>query len=131
MLRILNVFAIAALIGSAVYAYSIKYETILFYEQIVKTQNTIQHERDNIETLRAEWAYLVRPARIQALADQHLALQQLGLDQIVKVSDLPNRVAGVDAIGHELESLGLAKPTNTPHDDKSALGGAATPSSAH
>ena len=41
MLRYLNVLAIAALIGSAVYAYSIKYETMLFSEQIVKTRQEI------------------------------------------------------------------------------------------
>ena len=131
MLRILNVLAIATLIGSAVYAYSIKYQTILFSEQIVKAQNEIQHEHDNIAMLRAEWAYLIRPERIQELADQHLNLQQLGLDQIVKVTDLPNRLPKVDDIGRELDSLGLGKPTNTPRDSKSALGGAATPSSAH
>jgi cell division protein FtsL len=131
MLRFLNVLAIAALIGSAVYAYSIKYQTILFSEQIVKAESEIQHEHDNIAMLRAEWAYLIRPERIQALADQHLDLQQLSLDQIVKVTDLPDRPPKVDDIGRELDSLGLGQPTNTPHDDKSALGGAATPSSAN
>ena len=130
MLRILNVLAVAALIGSAVYAYSIKYQTILFSEQIVKAQSDIRDQRDQINMLRAEWAYLVRPERIQALADQHLDLQQLNIDQIVKVTDLPNRMPKVDDIGRELDSLGLGKPTNTPHDDKSAPGGAATPSAA-
>jgi cell division protein FtsL len=131
MLRYLNVLAIAALIGSAVYAYSIKYETMLFSEQIVKTRQEIEREHDNIGMLRAEWARLTRPERIQALADQHLDLQGLSLDQIVKVTDLPDRTPKVDGIGRELESLGLAEPTNTPHDDTSAVGGAATPASAH
>jgi cell division protein FtsL len=131
MLRYLNVLAVAVLIGSAVYAYSIKYETMLFSEQIVKTRQDIAHERDNIGMLRAEWTYLTRPERVAALADQHLDLQQLKLDQIVKITDLPDRTPKVDGIGRELVSLGLAEPTNTPHDDTSAVGGAATPSSAH
>jgi cell division protein FtsL len=130
MLRYLNVLAIAGLIGSAVYAYSIKYETMLFAEQIVKARQDIASEHDKIEMLRAEWAYLTRPERIQALADQHLDLQQLSLDQIVKVTDLPDRAPKVDGIGRELESLGLAVPTNTPHADRSAVNGAATPASA-
>lgn len=131
MLRYLNVLAIAALIGSAIYAYSIKYETMLFSEQIVKIKLAIEREHDNIGMLRAEWAHLTSPERIQALADQHLDLQELKLDQIVKVTDLPDRAPKVDGIGRELESLGLAEPTNTPHDDKSVLGSAATPSSVH
>jgi cell division protein FtsL len=131
MLRYLNVLAIAGLIGSAVYAYSIKYETMLFSEQIVKARQDIAREHDNIGMLRAEWAHLTRPERIQQLADQHLDLQGLSLDQIVKVTDLPDRPPKVDGIGRELESLGLGQPTNTPHDDKSAIGGAATPSSAN
>lgn len=130
MLRYLNVLAIVALIGSAVYAYSIKYETILFSEQIVKAQHSIEDERDNIGRLRAEWAHLTRPERIQELADKHLDLQQLSLDQIVKVTDLPDRAPTVDAIGRKLEALGLAEPTNTPGDSGSAVGGA-TPSLAH
>lgn len=131
MLRYLNVLAVIALIGSAVYAYSIKYETMLFSEQILKTRQEIARQRDKVEMLRAEWAYLTRPERIQALADQHLDLQQLKLDQIVKITDLPDRMPKVDAIGRKLESLGLGEPTNTPHDAMSAVGGAATPSSGH
>jgi cell division protein FtsL len=131
MLRYLNVLAVLVLIGSAVYAYSIKYETMLFAEQIVKARQDIEQEHDKIGMLRAEWAYLTRPERIQALADQHLDLQQLGLDQIVKITDLPDRPPKVDGIGRELESLGLGEPTNTPRDNMSAGGGAATPSSAH
>lgn len=130
MLRYLNVLAIAALIGSAVYAYSIKYQTMLFSEQIMKTRQEIARARDKVEMLRAEWAYLTRPERIQALADQHLHLQQLKLDQIVKITDLPNHTPKIDEIGRELKTLGLAKPTNTPRDDTRAGGGAVTPSSA-
>ena len=66
MVRILNILAIAALIGSAIYAYTIKYETIFHAETIVKLQHEIKLEQDQIGTLRAEWAHLTRPERIQA-----------------------------------------------------------------
>ena len=68
MLRLLNVVAVAALIGSAVFAYSIKYETILYAEQILKTRHLIAAEQDGIERLRAEWAILTRPDRLAALS---------------------------------------------------------------
>ena len=72
MLRILNVIAVAVLIGSAVYAYSVKYETILYAEQIIKTRHLIAGEQDGIEKLQAEWAILTRPDRLASLADHGL-----------------------------------------------------------
>ena len=115
MLRFLNVAAILIIIGSAVYAYSVKYQTILFSEQIVKMKHELAREEEDISALRAEYSSLTRPDRLQALADKHLDLRPLALNQIVKAIDLPDRAARVDAIGRKLESLGLAEPTATPH----------------
>lgn len=114
MIRLLNILAIAALIGSAVYAYTIKYGTIYRAEQITKLNHEIQAERDAIGVLRAEWAHLARPERIQELATKYLDLQPLALNQIVTASAIPEKAARVDSIGRKLESLGLAEPTNTP-----------------
>ena len=128
MLRYLNVVAILALIGAAVYAYSIKYETILFAEQIVKMKNANQRERDTIAMLRAEFAHLTRPGRIQALADRHLDLKQLSIDQIVQAQDLPEKTAKVDTIGNKLDLLGLGDATPTPRDVTGSTRRATTPS---
>jgi cell division protein FtsL len=128
LLRYLNVLAIGALVGSALYAYSVKYETILFSEQIVKVQHAIEREQDRIATLRAEWAYVTRPERLQMLADKHLEMQQLATTQIVlSAAEFPDQPPKVDTIGRKLESLGLAEPTNTPPDARAA-GRAVTPS---
>ncbi|MGQ0443665.1 MAG: cell division protein FtsL [Beijerinckiaceae bacterium] len=115
-MRILNILAIAALIGSAIYAYTIKYETIFHAETIVKLQHEIKLEHDQIGTLRAEWAHLARPERIQALADRFLDLQPIALNQIVRPEALPGKAPRVDAIGRKLEALGLGNSTNTPGD---------------
>ncbi len=128
MLKFLNVVAVAALIGSAVFAYSIKYETILYAEQILKTRHLIAAEQDEIERLRAEWAILTRPDRLASLSTQGLNLQRLSLDQIVEAAALPDPPPKVDSIGRKLESLGLSEPTATPAD-KHASGSAATPTS--
>ena len=127
MWRLLNLLAVAILIGSAVYAYSIKYETILFAEQILKVKHQITDEQDQIERLRAEWAILTRPERLQQLAERNLGLSRLSLDQIVDPDALPLPPPKTDAIGRKLESLGLAEPTATPVDP-SGSGSAATPS---
>jgi cell division protein FtsL len=126
MLRYLNVLSVLALVGPAIYAYSIKYETMRYSAEIVKLQHSIERENDRMGILRAEWAHLTRPGRVQALADRHLDMQAVSVDQVVKASDLPERVARVDTIGRKLELLGLAEPTFAPNDKKQ---GATAPAS--
>lgn len=124
MIRLLHFLAISALIASAGYAYSIKYETLYYAEQVAKLKTKVQRERDAIAVLRAEWQYLDRPDRLQAAADQHLDLQPLKVQQLARLSDLPIRPAREDEIGRKLEALGLLEPTATPKDKG---GGARTP----
>jgi hypothetical protein len=116
MWRLLHFVAIAALVGSAVYAYSIKYETIWYAEQIVKTKHKIAAEHDQIAMLRATWAHLTRPERVAALVSTNLDTQPLALSQIVRISDLPEPAPKIDTIGRKLDALGLSAPTNTPHN---------------
>ena len=115
MWRLLHVVSIGALVASAVYVYSVKYQTIYASEQIVKTRHLIDKERDAIAMLRAEFAFLTRPDRLQALADKQLDMQPLSLRQIVRADDLPEPAARVDSIGRKLEALGLLGPTATPN----------------
>ena len=115
MWRLLHLFAIAGLIGSAIYVYNIKYETILESEQIVKLQHQINHTHDEINVLRAEYAHLARPDRIQELADKLLGMQPLALNQIARPEDIGEKNARADSIGRQLETLGLglsASPAN-------------------
>ena len=126
MIRILNLVAIAALVGSAIYAYSIKYKTMFHAETVAGLKADIKKEQDRIGLLRADWANLTRPERVQALAEKLTQLQPLALTQIVPVDALPSKAPRVDTIGRELADLGLAEPTNTPSDASPA---SATPSS--
>ena len=115
MIRFLNILAAAALIGSAVYAYSIKYQTIYRSDQIAKLTRQIQQERDGLNMQRAEWAHLTRPDRIGPLADKYLPeLEMTHPNQMVTFAQLPDRAARGDEIGKKLEALGLSQPTNTP-----------------
>ncbi len=61
MVRFLNVIAVLALIGSAVYAYRIKYETIYLAEQVAKLRNQIQRERDRDRRAAGRMAALTGP----------------------------------------------------------------------
>ncbi len=113
MVRILNVLAIAALVGSAIFAYSIKYETIFRAEEIVQLHQQIKSEEDSIAMLRAEWEHVSRPERIEALANQFLDLQQPSLRQIVPIEALPDKKV---TTGAEPDAPEVTVPTNTPHD---------------
>lgn len=110
MVRLLNVLAIAALVGSAIYAYSIKYETIFRGEQIVRLHQQIRAEQDSIDMLKAEWEHVSRPERIEALADQFLNLQQPSLKQIVPITALPDKPTAASS------DTGVGKP-DTPSQD--------------
>ena len=114
MLRFLNVLAIVALVGSAVYAYSIKYATLYQSEKMIKLKRELQTETDNVAMLRAEWSHVANPVRIEALADKYLGGQVMLLSQISTVGGLPEKAARGDEIGAKLADLGLAEPTNTP-----------------
>ena len=107
MWRFMHAAAIAALIGSAAYVYGVKYRTIYASEQLVKTRHLIDKEKDAINLLRAEYAHLARPDRVQALADSKLGFEPLALSQIASVDELPEARPKIDSIGRTLESLGF------------------------
>ena len=114
MWRFMHAAAIAALIGSAAYVYGVKYRTIYASEELVKTRHLIAKEKDVINVLRAEFAHLARPDRLQTLAESKLGLQPLALSQIATVNELPEAQPKVDSIGRTLESLGFMRDTATP-----------------
>ena len=116
MIKLLHFVAISALVGSAGYAYSIKYETLYHAEQVAKLKAKLQRERDAIAVLRAEWQHLNRPDRLQVAVERHLEMRPLGVQQMARLSDLPNRPPREDGIGRKLEALGLLEPTATPKD---------------
>src|ERR1700694_2931934 len=96
-MRFVNLFVIAALVIAAAYVYEIKFETTLQAERLAKLRSEIRRERDAIAILRAEWAKLDSPARIQSLARRHLALQPLVPTQIDALDQLAERPAQLAA----------------------------------
>ena len=116
MIRFIHMTVIGSLIASAGYAYSVKYDALYQAEQVAKLKSKVQKEREAVAVLKAEWHLLNRPDRLQAAADRHLDLQPLNVQQLARLSDLPNRPQRGDEIARKLESLGLMQPTATPKD---------------
>ena len=90
-MRLLHILVIGALVAAAAYVYEIKFESTLQAERLAKLRLEIRKERDAIATLRAEWAKLDNPVRIQGLAQRHLKLRPVDATQIDAFDKLPAR----------------------------------------
>src|SRR5262245_23330081 len=103
MMRLLNILVIGALIVAASYVYKIKFDSTLQAERVAKLRGELRNERNAIAVLRAEWAKLDTPGRVQGLADRHLTLRRIEPTQFDTLDRLPERPApaapGDDAIG--------------------------------
>jgi cell division protein FtsL len=92
-MRLLHLIVVASLVAAAIHVYKIKFESTVQAERVAKLGAEIRRERDRIAALRAEWAQLDNPARIQALARRHLALKPIDPTQIEAIDHLPERPA--------------------------------------
>jgi hypothetical protein len=90
-MRWLHLIVVATLVSAAVDVYKIKFESTVQAERVAKLHTEIRRERDAIAALRAQWAQLDNPARIQALAQRHLALRPTDPTQIDSLDHLPER----------------------------------------
>ncbi len=132
MIRFLHILAIAALISSAVYAYSIKYDTLYYFEQVAKLKNKIDREKGSIAVLKAEWQLLSNPERLQTVASQHLDLKIMDIRQLGRWSEVPLRPERGDEIAKKLQALGLSGALSEERDASLDVGvtGAVAPAPA-
>ncbi|MEM7300136.1 MAG: hypothetical protein AAF468_03550 [Pseudomonadota bacterium] len=92
MIRSLDLILVAAMICGAVWTFSIKHQAEQSAEEVARLQKLIQAEKEKINLLRADWALLNQPARLQKLAETHaeeLQLKPLKSTQIAKEGELP------------------------------------------
>jgi cell division protein FtsL len=113
MTRFFNLFLISCLVSAAIGVYSIKYEATLQAEKVAKLRREITQERSALGALRAEWAHLSQPERLEELARKHLDLQPMRVEQIVKATAIPAKPTTEDQIAKKLEGLGLGVPSVT------------------
>jgi hypothetical protein len=90
-MRILNFCVLVLLVVAAAYVYEIKFESTLRAERVAKMRADVRRERDAIAALRAEWATLDNPARIQGLVRRHLQLRPADATQYDALDRLPER----------------------------------------
>ncbi len=115
MIRAFNTCLVLAVLSAAYVLYSLEHSIRGVERQIARTEAAITNEKETIGLLNAEWSSLVRPERLQRLAEQHLSLRRISPDQFVKIDEIAQRVPaeppvkleqeGKDAIGDILKAM--------------------------
>lgn len=90
-MRIIHLFVICALVFAAAYVYRIKMDSTTRTERVLRLRADIREERNHIAVLRAEWATLSSPRRLQGLAERHLDLRPIEASQFDALKNLPPR----------------------------------------
>ena len=118
-MRFIHLLVIGALVFAAAYVYRIKMESTSRTERVLRLNADIREQRDAIAVLRAEWAKLDAPLRLQGLAERHLALKPLAAIQYDSLKNLPERPPNFarpgsrDPIGAMIETIdAAADPAN-------------------
>ena len=109
-MRLVHLMVIGALIFAASIVYKIKFDSTLQAERVAKIRGELRKERETIATLRAEWAKLQTPGRLEQLARRHLSLQPMVATQAGEFSRLPERPpalppASADPVGAMIETV--------------------------
>lgn len=92
MMRIVNLVLVALVIAAATWTYAIKHESEERLAEIRRLERQIALERQTIDLLKADWAHLSHPQRLQLLTERYaeeLGLQTPTADQFVTVDELP------------------------------------------
>jgi len=119
-MRILHFLVIGMLIFAASYVYRIKMESTARVERVLQLSAEIRKQRDAIAVLRAEWAKLDAPLRLQGLVERHLPLKPINANQYDSLKNLPERPpnftrpGGRDPIGAMIDTIeAAAEPDST------------------
>lgn len=90
-MRFINLLVICALVFAAAYVYRIKMDSTARTEQVMRLRAEIRDQRDAIAALRAEWAQLESPSRLQGLVERHTAMKPIDAMQYDALKTLPER----------------------------------------
>ena len=98
MLRTFDLIMIGAMAAAAAVTYQIKHHTDNKLEEVRRIEAEIKLERDTIELLKADWALLTQPNRLDRLIrvyGQELQLQPTSPEQLARPVELPMMKADV------------------------------------
>lgn len=99
MFRTTDMILIAVMLGAAGVTFKLKHDAEDRLAHIRKLEAEIRFEEDTIDLLKADWALLTQPGRLQRLVEafaEDLALQPVEPRQFASLGDLPVRPFEVD-----------------------------------
>jgi hypothetical protein len=92
MLKTFDIVLIGVMTAMAAVTYTIKHHAELKLEEVHRLESEIKLEKDTIELLKADWALVVQPNRLERLVNNYndeLKLQPTLSTAIVQPSELP------------------------------------------
>ncbi|MBC8036338.1 MAG: cell division protein FtsL [Rhizobiales bacterium] len=92
MHKLFNAILVVAVLVSGFMLYSLEHATRGLERDIGKLERQIANSHEATKLLGAEWSSLTRPDRLQRLAAEHLKLQTIKAQQIVKFGELGQKV---------------------------------------
>jgi hypothetical protein len=95
MIRSLDAALIVVMIAGAAWTFQIKHKAELSADRAAQLQRQVDHEKERINLLEADWALFNSPARLQQLAERYgddLKLVPLKSEQIATMNELPSIV---------------------------------------
>ncbi|EPE97701.1 cell division protein FtsL [Rhizobium grahamii] len=115
MLRTLDLILVGVMTAAAAVTYTIKHHAELKLEEVHRLEAEIKLERDTIDLLKADWALLSQPNRLERLVNNYngeLQLQPTASTSLVHAKELPMLKSQVPApeITEAKAGSGKAKP---------------------
>lgn len=107
MMRPLSILCMLLAIGSGLYLYRTKYRAQMLDREITATLRSADEARNRAGMLRADYALLNDPIRLQELVDQHLTLKTTAPTQFTTLADFERR----------LPAIGLPPPEPPPEPE--------------
>jgi hypothetical protein len=114
MFRTFDIILFVIMTAAATVTYSIKHRADLKLEEVHRLDAEIKLEQETIDLLKADWALLKQPSRLERLVSVYtndLQLAPTDSTQIVKAQELPMLKADVPPLPQEASKEGEgAKP---------------------
>ncbi len=63
--------------------FQVKFKVQNLHREMAELEKQLEHEKNSIHVLKAEWAYLNQPERLQRLAEKFLNLAEMRAEQIM------------------------------------------------
>ena len=97
----LTIVVMSLVLAVSLGLYRLESEVQTLERRLAKATAQLEDNRHNSSILAAEWSFLPRPSRIQALARRHLKLQDLTPGQISQLAALPSKaLEEIDGAGN-------------------------------